>query len=108
MYTQPTIGPLDTDEIKPIYFQFSREVATMTTLVSATIEINLISGMDPNPQGMVVGLPSVDNTQKLVMQRITGSGRNGNTYNVRCLAVDNLGNVSVVAAILPVVFLVTD
>jgi len=102
-----TIGPLDTAEIKPAYFPFSKEVASTTTLISATVEVELISGADPDPQGMVVGAAVIDNTQKLIMQRLTGAGRHGNTYNIRCIATDNLGNISVVAAILPVVFLVT-
>lgn len=106
---QPSvIGPLDTAEVKQAYFPFSREVAATTTLVSATVEVNLISGTDPNPQGMVVGTALIDNTQKLVAQDLTGAGRNGNTYNVRCIAIDSFGRPNVVAAILPVVFLVTD
>lgn len=105
---QSIIGPLDTAEAKPAYFPFIREIAASTTLVSAEVEVSVISGTDPDPQGMLVGVPLIDNDQKLVQQKVKGEGRNGNTYNIRCIATDSLGNINTVAAILPVVFLVTD
>lgn len=110
MYPSQTsvIGPLDTAERKAAYFNFKREIAATTNLISATVEVDLVSGTDPDPQGMVVGTPLIDNTQKLVAQDLIGAGRNGNTYNVRCIGTDNLGHVSVVAALMQVVFLVTD
>ena len=107
-FPQSTIGPLDTAEIKTVYFPFSREVAAGTTLLSATVELDVISGTDADPSGMLVGPAVIDNTQKLVAQNVTGAGRNRNTYNIRCIAPDSRGNTNVVAAILPVVFFVTD
>lgn len=107
-YQPTTIGPLDTAEVKTVYFSFAREVASGTNLTSATVEIDVISGIDTDPNGMKVGDATIDNTLKLVAQQLTGANRNHNTYNVRCIAPDSLGNTNVVAAILPVVFLVTD
>lgn len=110
MYPQQpsVIGPLDTAERKAAYFNFKREVAPSTNLLSATVEVELVSGTDADPQGMVVGTPLIDNTQKLVAQDLIGVGRNGNTYNIRCICPDSTGHISTVAALMQVVFLVTD
>lgn len=100
-----TIGPLDKSEIKPAVFSFTNELETGETMNTATVTVTLVSGTDATPSGLLTGTVTIDNTNKLVSQKVTGVGRDGNTYNLRCVATTNLGNAHTVAADMQVVSL---
>jgi hypothetical protein len=98
------IGPIDQQEIKPIYFVFSDEVSGVN-ISSATVTASVVSGTDASPAGILTGIISIDNATKIVSQKVAPVGRTGNTYKLRCAATDANGNVHVVAAQLAVVSL---
>jgi hypothetical protein len=95
------IGPIDPAEIKPVYFLFVDEVSGVN-IASAVVTVELVTGTDANPAGMLTGGVTIDNAQKIVQQRVSAAGRAGNTYKLRCEATDANGNVHAIAATLPV------
>lgn len=103
--TTPTIGPIDAAESKPAYFLFANEVPSNATIADASVSAALLEGTDANPAGIITGDVTIDNTSKVVSQKLTPAGRTGNRYKLRCVATDSLGNIHVVAAEIAVVSL---
>lgn len=102
--TDPIVGPIDSQENRPVYFPFSKAIGTRT-ISTVEFEVLLVSGEDSNPIGMISGSPTIDNTNKIVAQNFAPANRASNTYNVRCLATMNDGTVFVSAALMSVVTL---
>jgi len=102
MITVP-IGPLDEAEIKPVYFVFTGELPSGVTITSASIAVELLSGTDADPGAMKVGAAVIDTASRIVSQRMSGQGRAGNRYRLRCVATDGQANRHTVAAELAVV-----
>ena len=98
------IGPIDAQEIKPVYFVFSDEVSGIN-ISTASVTVSVVTGTDATPAGILTGVISIDNATKIVSQKVAPVGRTGNTYKLRCSATDANGNVHVVAAQLAVVSL---
>lgn len=98
------IGPIDHQEVKPVYFVFVDEVAG-ANISGATVTVELVSGSDGSPSGILSGGVSIDNATKIVSQKIAPTGRSGNTYKLRCSAIDASSNVHIVAAQVAVVSL---
>lgn len=101
----PTIGPLDAAETKPAYFLFADELPTGASISTAVVTAQLVTGTDADPGAILQGAVTIDNTAKLVSQKLSAPGRAGNSYKLRCSATDSAGNVHVVAAQLQVVSL---
>jgi len=95
------IGPMDVAESKPVYFPFATELG-MNTIVTAAVTIDLLSGTDAAPDGMRVGSPTVDNINRMVALQLAPVDRAGNSYHLRCRAVDSAGFSHVISCTLTV------
>lgn len=73
--------------------------AHATSIVSATVAIEVASGTDASPSAMLSGSPQIHGAR--VAQRIIG-GLAGVTYRVRITANDAAGNIWVFERFLPV------
>ena len=92
----------DPDEIRPLTFDFvdgltGAEVITGTPIM----EVVVVAGVDPSPQNILLGNPTLGNPATEVYQRVQ-SGLIGVDYAIRCEATTSLGNILVVAGMLPV------
>lgn len=96
-----TVGPIDPDEIKNLYFKFEREVQK-ATIVSVEVRVEVVRGTDPSPTSAINGAPVIDNTTKIVSQSVKFPNKEGNIYTLKCLATDDRGGVHAVSCTLPV------
>lgn len=91
MGTAATVDPIDVAEEAPIDFIYTDELAgTGLQLVSASFEVDLRSGDDPNPAGILLGAHVMNGAADTVQQWVKGQVP-GATYGVRCVAVDTNG-----------------
>lgn len=98
------IGPLDIEEIKPVIFRFSKELRSGDSIAGVVITAELVAGSDATPAAILVGLPTIDNTNKLVEQLVSAPGLAGNEYLLRAVATATpSGQKHVVAARMAVV-----
>lgn len=77
-------------------FDFRRDVASADEVVSAVFTLSLVSGVDANPAGHLVGIAAisanlVDGRDTVASQRISGLVA-GCVYRVSCQATSNQGN----------------
>lgn len=100
-----TIGPIDAAESKAVYFLFAGEVDAAVNISTAVVTATVLEGNDASPSAILSGPVTIDNTRKIVSQRVAAPGRTGNRYKLRCQATDALGFVHVVAAEIAVVTL---
>jgi hypothetical protein len=68
------------------------------TLASGEVTITVESGTDPNPQAMLVGLPTINGA--MITQRVSG-GINGCVYRLSFQATTSTGQVFEEVAYLP-------
>lgn len=98
-----TVGPIDVEERRPVFFDFSSELLPNETLAAVTaVEVTVQSGTDPTPLNILVGSASISGT--MVQQMVKG-GVQGASYHLRAIAVSSLSSTLVVAANLRVVSL---
>jgi hypothetical protein len=95
MNTLPTI---DTQEAKVAVFDFDLELEASETINTATVVSTTASGIDSNPELVLIGPAQVVGRQ--VLQRI-GGRVDGCTYKLRARAVGNGGLAHVISALLP-------
>lgn len=80
-------------------FDFSQEVATSDSIVTAVTTVTVDNGTDSTPSAMIVDAATVSG--KTVMQKVVG-GLNGVVYKLRCKATDSAGGVHVIVGRLQV------
>lgn len=80
-------------------FDFSQEVATSDSIVTAVTTVTVDNGTDATPSAMIVDAATVSG--KTVMQKVIG-GLNGVVYKLRCKATDSAGGVHVIVGKLQV------
>lgn len=95
------IGPIDIEEIRPVFFDFSGELKTGETLTSvAPLEVTVQSGTDPTPANLLSGSAVISGA---MVQQMVKPTINGVSYHLRAVAATSLGSQLVVAANLRVV-----
>lgn len=95
------IGPIDIEELRPLFFDFSGELKPGETLATVTaIEVTTQAGTDPTPANLLNGSPVISGAmvEQMIKPVITGV-----SYHFRAVAMTNLGSQLVVAGNLRVV-----
>lgn len=88
------IGPIQQDEIKSVFFDFSGE-GVAGSIASAVVTVENSRGYDPSPATIVQGSPSING---LVVEQSVRYQVPKAVYLLRCEATDTIGRVHVVAA----------
>lgn len=91
-------GPKDLQSNEVFTFDFVNLLGGLT-ISSGLVEIDLVSGVDPDPDLMLAGDPEVDGT--MVLQRLI-DGEDGAAYHLRCRALLSDGSVITIGAELDV------
>lgn len=87
-----TVGPLDVEELKSVYFKFERELEAGETLSSAVVTATLENGVDDTPSSILSGAVVIDNTLFVVEQRVVAAAdKANNRYLLRCVANGSTG-----------------
>jgi len=95
------IGPIDIEELRPVFFDFSGELKPGETLASVTaIEVTTQAGTDPTPANLLNGSPVINGA---MVQQMVKPTINSVSYHLRAVAMTSLGSQIVVAANLRVV-----
>jgi hypothetical protein len=95
------LPPKDPAEIKIVRFEFGLEVEAGRTISSVTVGSTTSAGTDPAPAAVLLGTPTIDNTNLYVLQRVQ-NGLAACDYQFRALATDNDGLKHLIVATLPV------
>lgn len=94
--------PLPAGEIRQEGFNFLSLLAAGETISSATIAVEVHSGVDASPSDLLSG--SDTTVDSVVYQKFTGvGGVLGVVYNVTCTAITSLGQTLQLSAYLAVV-----
>lgn len=94
------VGPLEVGEIKAIKFDFTTEAGAEAILSAQTVTCVVVSGTDPSPDNVKLGLPTIDGP--FVVQKVQ-PGVVGCVYKLRALASDATGLRHAVSSRLSVV-----
>ena len=91
----------DPTEIKLVRFVFAGDIERGTTIVSVTVAVSLVAGVDAGFAAVLSGAALIDNDALQVLQQVT-LGLADCDYGIRCLATDSAGLKHLIAATLPV------
>lgn len=84
------LDPMDVEEGDNIVFHFERAFPAGTTLISATVDVGLHSGVDPSPQDIKDGAHQIVGMD--VIQPFIGTvPEQDNVYWIRCVATPAVG-----------------
>lgn len=83
------VGPLETDEIKTVVFDFSTEVDEGIVLNTPVVTVTVLDGTDASPSNVKQGA-AVVNGQYVTQQVKPGVA--GVHYRLRCTVLDQNGN----------------
>lgn len=87
----------DPAERKLLRFGFSGDLAPGETIASvAPVQIEVLTGTDPNAADVLDGVPVISTATHEVLQWVRG-GVSGVHYGVRCLATGTTGGVHLAA-----------
>lgn len=81
------LGPIEVGEVKAVRFDFSGEAGT-ATLLSPVVSCTVLKGTDPNPDNVLVSIPTVDG---MCVVQLIQPGVVGCTYRLRALVLDSAG-----------------
>jgi hypothetical protein len=94
------LDAMDVAEADTLTFPFAGWVLPGETIISAAVEVEVVSGTDGTPAALLAGAAQIVGTN--VLQGVVARGA-GVTYKLRCTARVSPTKVRVSAALLPVV-----
>lgn len=96
MTRRAELDDMDPAERLPVIFPYGKELEQGETLSIAVLVPTVVEGNDPTPGLFLDGAHVVE--PENVIQRVFGR-INGNTYELRCEALTNFGNLRVLTAV---------
>ncbi len=78
------------DTSRFLVFDYISQLLSEETIVSAGVTVSVVTGIDPMPSDLALGLLAIDQTE--IFQEVHG-GIAGVIYNISCAATTDLANV---------------
>lgn len=89
MYVSRDFSDAEAGESEPYGFDFTKDVPSPDTIVSAEFSLTVVAGTDNAPGTRLTGSPVI--TEKKVSQRVVGLVA-GARYKLKCIATTSSGN----------------
>ena len=92
----------DPSELVPIIFNFTAQLGTGETIVSALIIPSVQSGTDPTPSNIINGAVMLNVNLSSQVTQWVHNGISGVLYHILCNATTSTGQILALACLLPV------